>query len=308
MVMGLCLFLAGPARAQRGAGGGGHSGGGGGGHAGGGFSGGGGRASSGVSGRPAGTSSFNAPRSGYAPRAGVQSRGVVAQRGGVVNGQRAGYNATRVGVNGTRYNVRSYRGGGLYGHGGSVNAYRWNSHHGYFYNGGYYGSLYYPYLGLWYWSLPYGCYPFWWGDVQYYFGDGYFYQYNNDQYTIVEPPVGAEITSLPKGAQSIVINGQQYYELNGVYYLPVTKDDGSVVYQVTGKDGELNTGSTGVDAVVPKVGDIVTQLPPDCRKVNLNGAIFFVSEDGIYYQQIKDSDNHTAYKIVGLDDNSPQNN
>ena len=138
MVMGLCLFLAGPARAQRGAGGGGHSGGGGGGHAGGGFSGGGGRASSGVSGRPAGTSSFNAPRSGYAPRAGVQSRGVVAQRGGVVNGQRAGYNATRVGVNGTRYNVRSYRGGGLYGHGGSVNAYRWNSHHGYFYNGGYY--------------------------------------------------------------------------------------------------------------------------------------------------------------------------
>ncbi|WP_295670564.1 DUF6515 family protein [uncultured Mucilaginibacter sp.] len=316
MGIGLCLLMVGPAVAQRGAGGGGRAGGGGGfsggGHAGGGFSGGGARMGGGFSGRPSGGASFNAPRGGYAPRGnyaprvGFQPRGVIGQRSNIGNGQRTGvrggYNTTRLGVNGTRYSVNAYHGSGLYGHGGDEGRYGWGRHNGYFYNRGYYGNLYYPYLGLWYWSLPYGCYPFWWGNAEYYYGEGYFYQYNNDQYTVVEPPVGAEITSLPKGAQSIVINGEQYYELNGVYYLLLTKDDGSLVYQVTGKDGELNTGNTGADAIVPKVGDIVTKLPPDCRKVHLNGATFFVSADGIYYQETKDSGNNTVYKIVGLDD------
>jgi hypothetical protein len=295
--IGLCLFMAGPVMAQRGGGGGGHSGGGGGGRSGGGGFSGGGHVGGGVAARPSGAS-FNGARQG------VQSRGVAGQRYSANGGQRTvAYNGTRVGVNGTRYSVNAYHGSGLYGHGGSTGRYGWGRHNGYFYNRGYYGSLYYPYLGLWYWSLPFGCYPFWWGNYEYYYGDGYFYQYENNQYTVVEPPVGAEITSLPKGAQSIVINGEQYYELNGVYYLPVTKDNGTVVYQVAGKDGELNTGNTGAAAVEPKVGDIVTKLPPDCRKVNLNGASFFVSADGIYYQEIKDSNNNTVYKIVGLDDN-----
>lgn len=318
--IGLCLLMAGPAMAQRGGGGhggggggGGHAGGGGfsgGGRAGGGFSGGGARMGGGFSGRSSGRSSFSAPRGGYGVRNGFQSRGFSGQRAGVINGRRAGmfngqraaYSGTRVGVNGTRYSVRAYHGGGLYGHGGDEGRYGWGRHDGYFYNRGYYGSLYYPYLGLGYGMLPYDCSPLWWGDDEYYFGNGYFYQYNDDQYTVVEPPVGAEITSLPTGAQSIVINGEQYYELNGVYYLPVTKDDGSTVYQVTGKDGELNTGNTGADAVVPKVGDIVTALPPDCREVHLNGATFFVSADGIYYQETVDSNNHKVYTIVGLDD------
>jgi hypothetical protein len=293
---GLCFFMAGPAMAQRGGGGGHSGGGGGGGHSGGGggFSGGGGRVSGGVSARPSGST--------VGIRSGVASRGVVGQRSAVTGQRSVGYNGTRVGVTGTRYSVRTYHGGGLYGHGGSTGRYGWGSHNGYFYNRGYYGSLYYPYLGLWYWSLPYGCYGFWWGDAQYYYGDGYFYQYNNDQYTVVEPPVGAEITTLPKDAQSIVINGEQYYELNGVYYLPVTKDNGTTVYQVAGKDGELNTGNTGADAVQPKVGDIVERLPADCRKVNLNGTTFFVSADGIYYQETTDSNNKKAYKIVGLGD------
>jgi len=44
------------------------------------------------------------------------------------------------------------------------------------------------------------------------YSDGLYYQQTNDQYTVVEPPVGAEIKSLPKDAQSIMINGEQYYE------------------------------------------------------------------------------------------------
>ena len=211
--------------------------------------------------------------------------------GGGVNGN---------GVRRITYGSHVY-GGGAYGHAGWSSPYRWRRHHNYFYIHGYYGSLYYPMLGLSFGYLPYGYYPFFWGDAEYYYDDGLFYQYDNDQYTVVEPPIGAEVKSLPSNAQSIVINGEQYYEDNGVYYLPVTKDDGSVVYEVAGKDGELNTGANGAVNVIPKVGDTVSKLPPDCRKVDINGARFFVSEDGIYYQEALDGDGNKVYKIVGLE-------
>ena len=159
--------------------------------------------------------------------------------------------------------------------------------------------------------MPYGYYPFYYGDYQYYYSGGLFYEYNNDQYTVVEPPVGAEVTSLPSNAQSIVINGQQYYEVNGVYYQPITKDDGTLSYQVAGEDGQLNTGDSG-DAnaapAPPQIGDIVTDLPPSCKKININGDKLFVSPDGIYYKAQLDQNNNTVYKIVGLPADDGQGN
>jgi hypothetical protein len=86
-----------------------------------------------------------------------------------------------------------------------------------------------------------------------------------------------------------------------VYYIAVTKDDGTVVYEIAGKDGQLNTTESGATTVAPKEGDIVTSLPADCRKVKLNGLTYFVSVDGIYYQETKDSNGNTVYKVVGLD-------
>lgn len=174
----------------------------------------------------------------------------------------------------------------------------------YHYNHGYYGSYYGPRLGFSVGFLPYGYYPFYYGDYQYFYSDGLFYQYNDDQYTVVEPPVGAEVTTLPSNAQSIVINGQQYYEVNGVYYEPITKDDGTLSYQVAGKDGELNTDNSNVDNAppAPQMGDIVTQLPPNCRKINVNGQKLYISPDGIYYQAQTDQNGNTVYKIVGLPD------
>lgn len=159
--------------------------------------------------------------------------------------------------------------------------------------------------------MPYGYYPFYYGDFQYYYSDGLFYQYDNNEYTVVEPPIGAEVKELPEKAQSIVINGQQYYELNGVYYQPVTKDDGSMVYQIAGKDGELNTGTEVQDDQYqgPQMGDIVIQLPPDCRKIKVNGEKLFVSPDGVYYQELTDARGNKTYKVVGLpSDDQPEQN
>jgi hypothetical protein len=302
-----CLLLAFPAMAQhRGASGGG---GGGGGHSGGGGFSGGGHSSGGFSG--GGRSMGIAPQRGsFSPRSSISpQRGNFSPRSGFGQGQRGtAFRGNAFDATGHRGYVSGSVGARVYGHGGDYGHYGWGRHDGYFYNHGYYGSLYYPWLGLGFGFLPYGYYSFYWDGFPYYYSDGLYYQYDSEQYTVVEPPVGAAINSMPSGAQSIVINGQQYYEKNGVYYEAVTKDDGTVVYQIAGKDGVLNTGATGADAVAPKMGDIVTKLPPDCKKVKLNDTTYFVSVDGIYYQETKDSNNKKAYKIVGLDaDDVPSN-
>jgi len=197
-------------------------------------------------------------------------------------------------------------------------------YNGYYNYHGYYNAYYLPRLGYSLSFLPYGYYPFYWGPYQYYYSAGLFYQYNNNQYTVVEPPIGAAIKDLPDNAQSIVINGVQYYELNGVYYQPITKDDGSVVYEVAGKDGVLNTdentsvqdqqgavqgsGSARVVApavVLPKVGDKVNSIPSDYRKVNINGQKYLMTADGYYYQEVFDNDNNRSYKVVGTPDDGP---
>ncbi|HVV53678.1 MAG TPA: DUF6515 family protein, partial [Mucilaginibacter sp.] len=92
---------------------------------------------------------------------------------------------------------------------------------------------------------------------------------------------------------------------NGVYYEAIVKDDGSTSYQVAGKDGELNTNDNSNLPPPPQVGDIVTTLPPDCRKINLNGEQYYVSPDGYYFQEMRDKDNNKVYKVVGVPEDQP---
>lgn len=220
---------------------------------------------------------------GYVP---AGSSNVVGTRGYVGQGGRAS-----VGEGGRGFYPNSY----------------WNTNHYYHYYHGYYNTYYSPRLGFSIGFLPYGYYSFYFDDYPYFYSDGLFYTYDNNQYTVVEPPIGAEVNTLPSNAQSIMINGEQYYEADGVYYEPITKDDGSTSYQVAGKDGELNTngGNNGDVQQAPQIGDIVTTLPADCRKININGERFYVSPDGYYYQEARDQDNNKVYKIVGTPSDEP---
>jgi len=266
------------------------------------------------------TQSFSRPSSSAAPRAsgtvrsnnGYNGQRYIQRNNGLTQQRMYSTGHSSVGVRGTTgVTARSYSTyqGSVYGHNhpgysGRASVGYLPGHAYYHYNRGYYGSYYYPRLGFSVGYLPYGYYPFYFGDYQYFYSGGLFYQYDNDQYTVVEPPVGAEVKTLPSDAQSIVINGQQYYEVNGVYYEPITKDDGTLSYQVAGKDGELNTdgGDQSVDngPSGPQIGDIVSQLPPNCRKININGDKLYLSEDGVYYKAQLDQDNNKVYRIVGL--------
>jgi hypothetical protein len=310
----LCLFLVQPASAQRQANGGG---GGGGSHPSGGGGGGGAVRSAPApsASRPSfnggGNRSFVAPQrsaAGVAPQQGGVSR-QFTPRQGVAPGQRGVSATVQMGL-AARPAYRSYP--GLPGSNGVTRITPGRPYNGYYNAHGYYNSFYAPHLGFHLNVLPYGYYPFWWGPNQYYYSDGLYYQYLNNQYEVVEPPVGAAINTLPDNAQSIVINGIQYYELNGVYYQPITKDDGTVVYQVAGKDGELNTddgsGQMQDAPPAPQIGDLVQSLPPNTRTIRINGQKLYVSPDDYYYQDARDSNNNKVYKIVGTPTDEPGSN
>lgn len=171
---------------------------------------------------------------------------------------------------------------------------------------GVYNSEYYnnPGVGFRIGYLPHGYYPFYYGPDLYYYYSGVFYRpYDGGGYEVTVPPVGAEVPALPKGASSIVIDGQQYYEFDGVYYQAIVNDKGKTVYVIAGKNGVLNTdGNDGAvdNPPAPEVGDVVNQLPDDCRKVKLNGRKYFVSPDGIYYEEFTDNNNVRAYRIASI--------
>ncbi len=174
--------------------------------------------------------------------------------------------------------------------------------HGFYYrNRGYYSTYYTPQLGFSLRVLPYGYYPFYFGADQYFYNDGLYYrQMENEEYTVVEPPIGAVIDNLPAKAQAISINGMQYYERNGIYYQPITKEDGTLAYQIAGKDGELNTADNGTSSDdLPQVGDLVDNLPEGCKTIKLNGQKYYVSQEGYYFQNAVDTNGDKVYKIVG---------
>lgn len=191
---------------------------------------------------------------------------------------------------------------------------------GYFAGAGYHGGAFYrpgfgyygyPHLGFYLGVLPFGYYPFYWGSNLYYYYGGVFYSpYDNGGYQVTAPPIGAGIPTLPESAQAIKIDGVQYYEADGVYYKAGADDKGKKIYIVAGRDGVLNTGDNVTDpnaaVTAPKVGDIVNQLPDDCRKITLNGKKYYVSPDGIYYEKVTDPNGNTAYRIASLPDDSDE--
>jgi hypothetical protein len=258
--------------------------------------------------RPNGGGNFQ--QRGYSRGSVGQSRGSFGYRGNAIRGNygRSGY---RGGLRGSYFGGRSYYRGGVRGYYGA-------GYRGFYHNyRGYYNQFYYPRLGFSLSVLPYGYYPFYWGGNPYFYSDGYYYQQNNNQYTVVEPPVGAEINQLPSDAEQITIDGQEYYESNGVYYLLITKSNGRLVYRVAGKDGELNTeaGAGNSNQVVgddaanyPQVGDVIDELPEDSRKVTINGDKYYVTPDGVYLHEQRDSTGKKIYVVTGIPGDEQEDN
>lgn len=193
-----------------------------------------------------------------------------------------------------------YYGGSRFGYGYGYHPYfGYNRFYGNYYN------YYAPYLGLSFGFLPWGYSSFYYGPNLFYYNNGLFYrQYDDGDYHVVEPPIGAEVKKLPRKAKQVTVDGQQYFEKDGVYYQPVTKDNGKVMYKVTGKDGDLSTG-TGENGKA-MVGDVVDSLPAETRIVTLNGQKYYVSQDDVYYQELNDG-SKIQYKVVRTPESEMEN-
>jgi hypothetical protein len=70
----------------------------------------------------------------------------------------------------------------------------------------------------------------------------------------------------------------------------------------------VNPGGSLSNAPEPQEGDIYETLPPDTRRIRLNGETFFVSPDDYYYQETIDTGGNRAYKVVGTPSDEPQDN
>lgn len=66
----------------------------------------------------------------------------------------------------------------------------------------------------------------------YYYYNGVYYEQRTDQYEVVSPPVGAIVESLPDGYETIEIDGETYYTVDGAQYKPVVQENGEIWYQV----------------------------------------------------------------------------
>ena len=65
----------------------------------------------------------------------------------------------------------------------------------------------------------------------YYYQNGVFYTRENDEYRVVEAPVGAQIDQIPSDYEEVQINGETYYKVEDTLYKP-TVVNGRLVFEV----------------------------------------------------------------------------
>jgi hypothetical protein len=159
-------------------------------------------------------------------------------------------------------------------------------------------------------TLPFGYLPIHCGNDNYYYYDNTFYRrYDDRNYEVIAPPIGAKLPQLPSAATAVIIDGQKYYELGGTYYVATYNNNNQVLYEVVGVNGELRTNQNDKynnynNQNQPQQnrpiqeGDFVDNLPDQCKNITINGQTLYVSPDNIYYQQIVES-NRIYYKVVG---------
>jgi len=66
----------------------------------------------------------------------------------------------------------------------------------------------------------------------YYYYNGIYYNQRGDNYYVVSPPVGAVVESLPAGYETVVIDGETFYTIDGAQYKPVIQQNGEIWYEV----------------------------------------------------------------------------
>jgi hypothetical protein len=154
-----------------------------------------------------------------------------------------------------------------------------------------------------YWYHPYR--PFYWGphwhpwgffitamattaiivsvnNQPYYYDQGVYYLAGNGGYTVVQAPVGASVSTLPQGYQTVTINETT----NNYYY-------GGAYYEKSG---------SGYKVVAPMAGTVIENLPEGGEEVTM-GDVTYVKIGETYYQPIQ-QDGKSMYEVVQVEEDN----
>ena len=215
------------------------------------------------------------------------------ERGNAVSSER--YDRDRGYSRNDNYAYNNYRYGNNYYRNGYNNYYRND-----------YSARFVFMTGPRYRVIPRNSISIYFGGYPYYYNGIYYRQYENNDYEVVDPPMGATVYSLPQGAKSVILNGEKLYELNGTYYKEDRDSKGEVIYTVVGKNGEINNTDESINQnnlPIPapanlQVGDIVNQLPEGSKIITINGAKMYVTPDDTYLKEESNGSN-VQYRVVG---------
>ena len=158
--------------------------------------------------------------------------------------------------------------------------------------------------------LPFGYSRINVGRSPYYYNDGIYYRpYLNGGYEVTAPPLGAEVSRLPSGARVTVIDGEKFYEMGGTFYQEEISSGNRLIYKVVGTNGVLNPDNGDQDGPVlnnnnsaPATGSRVDQLPQGSKVVLINQQKYYLSADGVYYQEVIEG-NSVRYEVTGTQAN-----
>jgi hypothetical protein len=115
---------------------------------------------------------------------------------------------------------------------------------------------------------------------EYYYDAGVFYLKGNSGYTVVAAPVGAIVTKLPEGVETVKL------------------DDGSTNYYFGGTFYEKN--AKGYVVVPPTAGTVIEHLPDGGEEVDLGGTKY-VKFGEVYFQPIQ-QDGKDVYEIASVEE------
>lgn len=111
----------------------------------------------------------------------------------------------------------------------------------------------------------------------YYYYDGSYYDRSGDYYTVVDPPLAAEITGLPTEYIEVVVGSTTYYYAGGAFY--------------------VRSGSRYVVVEAPE-GAVVPYLTEGYQEVFVSGTKYY-KYAGVHYEPVQQG-GEIAYRVVKL--------
>ena len=118
------------------------------------------------------------------------------------------------------------------------------------------------------------------GGMRYRYQHGFFYRPFGTSLSLVFPPVGIRIHTLPPGYRRVYVGPNPYYYYNGIYY--------------------RSRPDRQFEVVTPPLGAEVDRLPPGAKVAVINGEKYY-ELNGTYYEEMISEENELYYRVVGTD-------